>query len=177
MDESKLGADQLKEDTVDKKEHSKEQIKEEIKEFFPMVYRLAMAQTKNKTYADDVVQEVFLRYIKSNSKLNDMEHKKAWLIRVTINCSKSMFSTAWFQKTVPLNEDVVFDTKEQSEVYYAVLELPQKYRAVIHLHYYEDMTIAEISNILNISEPAIKSRLFRGREKLKEILKGGYEVD
>ncbi len=152
-------------------------LKSEIEEFFPMVYRLALAQTKNRSYADDIVQEVFIRYIKSSAKLKDSEHKKAWLIRVTINCAKSMFSTAWFQKTVPLEEDVVFDTKEKSDVYYAVLELPQKYRAVIHLYYYEDMSVTEIADTLKISEGTVKTRLFRARKSLKEILKGGYEID
>ncbi len=165
------------EPNLDEQSSESSRLKSEIEGFFPMVYRLALAQTKNKSYADDIVQEVFIRYIRSSAKLKDMEHKKAWLIRVTINCAKSMFSTAWFQKTVPLEEDIVFDTKEKSDVYYAVLELPQKYRAVIHLHYYEDMSVAEIAKTLDISEGTVKTRLFRAREKLKEILKGGYEID
>lgn len=146
-----------------------------IKRYFDMVYKLALSQTKNKTAADDVVQEVFLRYIEHEGDFKDTEHIKAWLIRVTINCSKSTFLSSWYRKTEPLTEDLVFTEPEKSEVYYSVLELDLKYRAVIHLYYYEDMSVEEISKALNIKTGTVKSRLYRGREMLKKKLKGGYD--
>lgn len=144
-----------------------------IETYFNMVYKLALSQTKNKSSADDVTQEVFLRYLKNTKPFASEEHRKAWLIRVTLNCSKNVFSNAWFQKTVPLSEELVFEEKETGEVYYAVLELPVKYRSVIHLFYYEDLSIDEISNILNRPQSTVKSQLFRGRELLRTKLKGG----
>ena len=145
-----------------------------VEKYFNMVYKLALNQTKDKNHADDVTQEVFLRYIKTDYHFESEEHIKAWLLRVTINCSHNVFNSSWFKKTTPITEDIVFENEEKGEIYYATLELPQKYRTVIHLFYYEDLSIAEISRYLNINEATVKSQLHRGREKLKEKLKGGY---
>ena len=83
--------------------------------------------------------------------------------------------SAWNRKTVPLTEEIVFDTPEKSEVYFAVQNLPSKYRAVIHLFYYEDMNVKEISDALGLKQSTVKSRLFRAREMLRQTLKGGYD--
>lgn len=150
-----------------------------VEKYFDMIYRLAFSQTKNREHTDDVVQEVFLRFIKSDKSFESDEHIKAWLVRVTLNCSHSVFSSSWYKKTVPLAEnenELIFDSAEKSDVYYAVAELPQKYRAVIHLFYYEDMSIEEISKYLKINPSTIKSQLSRGRKLLREKLKGGYEI-
>ncbi len=145
---------------------------EMTEKYFDTVYRLALSQTKSRQHADDVLQEVFLRYIKTDKEFESEEHIKAWLIRVTINCSKNVFSDLWFKRTVPLSEEITFETDRESDVYHAVAELPQKYRAVIHLFYYEDMPIAQISRCLGIKETTVKSQLHRGREMLKNLLKG-----
>jgi len=147
--------------------------------YFNTVYRLALSQTKEKAYADDVTQDVFLRFFKTDKDFQNEEHIKAWLLRVTINCSKDIFLNSWFKKTAPLDEikdEVIFDSKEKSDIYYAVLELPQKYKAAIHLFYYEDYSVSEIAKILDTKESTVKSQLHRGREMLKEkLLKGGTE--
>lgn len=145
--------------------------------YFDTVYRLALARTKEQSLADDVCQEVFLRYIKSDKQFESEEHVKAWLIRVAINCSKSVFMSSWFKKTVPLTEDIVFDTPEKSDLSYAIKKLPAKYATVIHLFYYEDMSIADISALLKMKESTVKSHLFRGRSLLKEILGGRYDYE
>ena len=144
-----------------------------VEKYFNMVYKLALNQTKDRHHADDVTQEVFLRYIKKDYNFESEEHIKAWLFRVTINCSHNVFNSSWFKKTTPITEDIAFENEEMGDVYYATLELPQKYRTVIHLFYYEDFSVAEISRYLNINEATVKSQLHRGREKLKEKLKGG----
>lgn len=152
------------------------EIKQElISEYFDTVYRLAYSQTKDKSHAEDVTQDVFLRFIKNEKPFESKEHIKAWLIRVTVNCSKSVFTSSWYKKTVPLTEDIPFETKEQSELYSAVSELPAKYRTVIHLFYYEDLSVAQIAEYLKTNESTVKSQLHRGRELLKSKLKGGYD--
>lgn len=151
---------------------SKEDI---VEKYFNMVSKLALSQTKSRTSADDVVQEVFLRYIRGDTVFESEEHIKAWLIRVTINCSKNTFSNSWFKKTVPLTEEIAFCSKEKSDVYYATLALPQKYRTVIHLFYYEELSVAQIAKYLKTKESTVKSQLHRGREMLREKLKGGFE--
>ena len=155
-------------------QENKPEVSRTIEKYFSMVYKLALSQTKSTVNAEDVTQEVFLRYIQNQDKLQSEEHAKAWLIRVTVNCSKSLFLSSWFKRTVPLEEDIPFDTPEKGEVYYAVLELPQKYRTVIHLFYYEDMSVREIAESLGEKETTVKSQLHRGREMLKKLLKGGY---
>lgn len=146
--------------------------------YFNTVYRLALSQTKDPSHADDVTQEVFLKFFKTDKAFESEEHIKAWLIRVTINCSKDIFLNSWFKKTEPLSEskdEPTFDIEEKSDIYYAVLDLPQKYKAVIHLFYYEDYSVSEIAKILGSKETTVKSQLHRGREMLKEKLKGGAE--
>lgn len=146
------------------------------KKYFSMIFKLAFSQTKDKNHAEDVCQEVFLKFLSSEKNFENEEHAKAWLIRVTINTSKSVFTSSWFKKTVPLSEDIVFETEEESDVFYAVMALPPKYRAVIHLFYYEDMSVAEIAKYLSINENTVKSQLRRAREMLKDTLKGGFEI-
>jgi len=150
--------------------------KEAVEKYFNMVYKLALSQTKSIHNAEDVVQNVFLKFLQCKKTFNDREHEKAWLIRVTLNESKSFFTSSWFKKTVPLEEnEITFENEEKSDVYYATLRLTPKYRAVIHLFYYEDMQVKEIADALGERESAIKTRLFRGREMLRQYLKGGYE--
>ena len=144
---------------------------EAFKKYSDMVYRLAFARVKNKYDADDILQEVFLRFIKCKDKVNNDEHVKALLIRITINCSKSMLSSSWFKRTEPLIEhlsvsDPSFDTLD------AVLRLPQKYRTVIHLHYYMGYSVDEIATILKSKPSTVKSQLHRARKMLKIDLEG-----
>ncbi len=145
--------------------------------YFNTVYRLALSQTQDSQRADDVLQEVFLRYIKTNKVFESEEHIKAWLIRVTLNCSKSSFTNSWNKKTVALTEDIVFEMPEEEEIYTVVAKLPQKYRTVIHLFYYEDLSVKEISGYLKIKESTVKSQLHRAREMLKQMLNGRYEIE
>lgn len=145
-----------------------------IEKYFDMVYKLALAETREVHYAEDVAGDVFLKFMQSEKPFESEEHIKAWLLRVTINASKSVFSSSWFKKTVPLEEtlEAAQIPEEESEVYLAVMKLPLKYRTVIHLFYYEEMSVLEISETLNINESTVKSQLSRGRGLLKEALKG-----
>lgn len=136
-----------------------------------MVLRLAIARTGDKHHADDVVQEVFYRFFKKDREFHSEEHLKAWLIKVTVNCSKNVFLDAFFKNTSELTEDIVFNDPEDSGVYFAVMSLPAKYRTVIHLFYYEDMPVKDIAKLLNTKETTVKSQLHRAREMLKEKLK------
>lgn len=150
------------------------EIMEVIDKYKDVIYKLALLRTKNEADAEDVLQEVFCKYFQNNMDFKSEEHKKAWLIKVTINCSKKLFRSAWYRKTVQLDDSIEY-TDEEKEVYYSVLELPLKYRTVIHLHYYEDMSIADISKALNIKESTIKSQLHRAKNLLRINLEGEYE--
>ena len=144
---------------------------EAFKKHSDMVYRLAVARVKNKYDADDILQEVFLRFIKVKDKVENDEHLKALLIRITINCSKSMLSSSWFKRTESLSESFgVLD--EYSDTLDAVLRLPKKYRTVIHLHYYMGYSVDEIAKILKTKPSTAKSQLHRARKQLKTELEG-----
>lgn len=153
---------------------------EVIERYADMVYRLALLHVNNASDADDVFQEVFIRLVKHIQKLQNWEHIKAWLIRVTINCSNTQFERAAFKKNVPLEEvmESGFDEEgfEEAEgdgpVVAAVKKLPVKYRSVVHLFYYEELSIAEIAAYTQQKETTVKSQLFRAREMLKEMLEG-----
>lgn len=144
-------------------------------QYADLIYRLAFSQTQNKNDADDVFQEVFLRYMKRAKPFESGEHEKAWLIRVTINCSKKLWSSAWFRHTVGLDENMVFEMPEENEIYRVLLQLPQKYRTVIHLFYYEDMPVAQMAGILGMKESAVRTRLTRARNLLRTKLKGDFD--
>ncbi|MEQ8200551.1 MAG: sigma-70 family RNA polymerase sigma factor [Syntrophomonadaceae bacterium] len=149
-------------------------IDEVINKYSELVYRLAYARVNSKSDADDIFQEVFIRYVRKNPEFASEEHRKAWLIKVTINCSKKLWSSAWFRKTTPLEDGVAFEMQETSDLHNTMAGLPIKYRTVIHLFYYEDLSIEEISNILSIKPSTIRTQLTRARAMLKDVLKGEF---
>ncbi len=136
-----------------------------------MVYRLAFARLKNKSDADDILQEVFLRYLKSGPA-KTQEHEKALLIRITINCTKSLFKSLSIKKYEELHDNIFTMENDSFETVEAVLGLPIKYRTVIHLYYYCGYSTEEISRILKVKNSTVKSQLHRARLMLKEHLKG-----
>ena len=146
-----------------------------IKTYSDMVYRLAFARTGTKEDADEVYQEVFLRLLKKRPVFESQEHCKAWLLRVTINCSNTLLASLWKKRTVVLEEDLPFQEKESLELYEELSRLPQKYRDVIHLFYYEELSVADIAKILHRKESTVRTQLTRARTMLKEILEEEYE--
>ncbi len=149
-----------------------ELILEVLQKYSDTIYRLAFSRTKSVYDAEDIMQNVFMRFMKCNINFESDEHIKAWLIRVTINLSKNLLTSAWFKRTTVLEDNIITTIKEESEVYKYVLDLPTKYRTVIHLFYYEDMTTANISEVLNVKESTVRSQLHRARNMLKEIIEG-----
>ena len=137
-----------------------------------MVYRLALARTASVPDAEDVFQEVFLRFFRHEDELDTDEHRKAWLIRCTVNRCKSLLASPWRRRTVPLETAAEVGVEDDyREVYSAVLSLPAKYRAAIHLHYFEGLSVAEMAQALGVPEGTVKSQLSRGRALLRDLLK------
>lgn len=145
-----------------------------VRKYADMVYRLARVNCKNETAAEDVFQEVFLKLLRYKESIKSEEHLKAWLITVTLNQCKSMFTAAWNKRKVSIDEIVepaIEDQKEDySELYDAVRALPQKYRETIHLFYFEQLSIQEIAGILKRREGTVKTQLSRARQMLSEKL-------
>lgn len=155
-----------------KNEMSCDCIESVIRRYSKTVYRLAFARVGNKYDAEEVFQEVFLRYVRKNPKFNDEEHRKAWLIKVTVNCSKTLMSSMWYNKTQELDETLAIEDETSVTLYYELQKLPAKYREVIHLFYYEDMTVEQISNALGRKHSTVRTQLTRARAMLKDFMKG-----
>lgn len=151
---------------------TQEQRTQVVERWGDMVWRLALARTASVPDAEDVFQEVFLRYFRHEEKFHNDEYRKAWLIRCTVNRAKSVFASPWRRRTVPLEtaEEVGVED-DYREVYSAVLSLPAKYRAAIHLHYFEGLSVAEMATALDVPEGTVKSQLSRGRALLRDMLK------
>lgn len=160
---------------------------EYVKRYTDTVLRIAVNYCREIADAEDMVQEVFLKLYETEMEFTDEEHMKRWLIRVTINSCKNHISSAWrrrVQMTVPWDMEQVVDKKamsvsemdtNESNLYMAVISLPEKYRSVVHLYYYEDYSVREIAQILQKKETTIQTRLMRARKMLKMQLKGAWE--
>lgn len=158
-----------------------EQVSEMINRNSDMVYRLAFSMVKSVQDAEDVHQEVFIRYIRTNPLFESREHERAWFIRVTTNLCKNLWKSAWRQKMVSMdsleetqdgNAYVQQSLNEDEELLVeTVKRLPFKYRMVVHLFYYEEMSLEEIAQALNLKSSNVRTRLTRARKMLREWLK------
>ena len=135
--------------------------------FQPAVFRLAYSYVKNCADAEDITQEVFLRLYNSSESFSADENAKAWLICVT---AKNHLTSAWIKRKITLTEDIPLKSEKDYELLDILNSLNVNYRTVIYLHYYEGYSVAEISEMLKISESNVKARLKRGRDKLRSIL-------
>ena len=135
------------------------------------VYRLAVNYTHNPQEAEDVCQTVFLRLVEQGELTPGKE--KAWLMQVTANECRSLLRSGWWKRTAPLDDTVPAPQTQADETIQAVMALPPKYRVVIYLRYYENYTTTEIAQLLKISQSTVTTRLSRGRERLKILLKEG----
>ena len=152
-------------------------MEEVIRKYSDMVYRIALTRCRVVENAEDIFQEVFLKFSEKNPKFDSEEHEKAWFIRVTINLTKNLKHSAWSQRTVTLDENMIFEKKEEQDIFSSVCQLPQNYRTVVYLLYYEGYKVKEISELMKKSEGTIKSWLFRAREILREKIEGGFGDD
>lgn len=151
-------------------------LRQAVEAYGDMVYRLALAQTHSSHDADDVFQEVFLRYLRSAPAFREEEHRKAWLLRVTVNCCKKLHRSFWRRNTVALSEAIPARNPEEGELLELLKGLPEKYRAVLHLYYYEGYATEEIAAILGRSPGTVRSQLSRGRALLRDAWKGAEEL-
>lgn len=148
-----------------------------IDRYADMVYRLALTQMKNRTDADDLFQEVFVRLVSHIQELESWEHVKAWLIRVTINCAKKHYGQYWNKNVDYMDEPErlsdqteSYEIPEEHPVRAAVRKLPPKYRLIVHLYYYEELSVAEIAGLTKQRESTVKSQMHRAREMLRNLI-------
>lgn len=137
------------------------------------VFRLAFCRTKNKTEAEDIYQEVFLKLLRDTTAFEGEQHLKAWLLRVTANLCKDLFKSGWFRKKTPIDEVIERGAEQQydAEIWTAVCALPSKERMIFHLFYEEGYKTEEIADMLALNHATVRTRLRRARERLKLELK------
>lgn len=157
---------------------SEQEANRAIEQYGDMVRRLCMMHLKNDADTEDIFQNVFLKYVLSSVEFESEEHEKAWLIRVTINACKDLLKSFFRSRTTSL--DILMEQPaellpDHREVLEAVLSLPQKYRDVVYLYYYEEYTAPEISKILGKNVNTVYTLLTRSKQMLREKLGGdGY---
>ena len=135
---------------------------------------------QNAQDAEDVIQDTFIQYHTTKKEFDNEQHIRAWLIRVAINKAKNVTRTFWRRNKISIEdymETLTFETPESADLFETVMQLPEKYRIVIHLYYYEDYAVSEIADILKLSESNVKTRLSRGRAMLRKELEGEWVDD
>ena len=175
-----------------------EALQQKINNYSSLLYRIAFLQLKNNQDAEDVVQETFYRLVKNRKEFETPEHEKAWLIKVTLNGCRKVWRSAWYRHTdivragelpeggLPAGrqgetdgamEAGILEKERNREIMEAVLKLPRRYREVIHLFYFQQMSVKEIGAATGRKESTITSQLTRGRELLKKNLKEEYRYE
>lgn len=154
---------------------SQQEVSKAIELYSNSIRRICMIYLKNHADTEDIFQTVFLKYALDETVFENSEHEKAWLLRVTINSCKDLCKSFFRSRTVSL--DTLIDqpaslSSETNEVLEAVLSLPQKYKNVIYLHYYEGYTAPQISEILGKKVNTVYTLLTRARNMLKDKLGG-----
>lgn len=156
---------------------TEDELRAAIEQYSNMIRKICFLYMKQESDIDDIFQNVFLKYMKNNVKFENLEHEKAWFIRVTMNACKD-FLGSWFHKKVDLTESFQqFRIKENTPDYdmiQSIMKLDEKYRDVIYLYYYEGYSMRDIAHILHKSENTIYTWHSRAKKLLKKELGGDY---
>lgn len=147
---------------------------ESLEELFALygddVFRLALSYLGNVSDAEDVCQNVFIK-LAEQALPPDKGKEKHWLLKCTANACKNILRSVWRKNREELSEELPALEEREREVRNAVMSLPPKYRAAVHLFYFEGYSQGEIADILHISVTAVQTRMCRAREMLKKELK------
>ncbi len=140
---------------------------------YKRIYLIALSYLNNHYDAEDIMQNVFMKLLKTNKIFNSDEHIDKWLTVTCVHKCKDFFRSPFRKSTVTLeelNEIYTFDSSKKADILNSILSLPPKERTVVHLFYYEDLSVEEIAKITKSNASTVKTRLHRGRKKLKSIL-------
>ena len=149
-----------------------ERFTELAKQHMDTVFRVALSFMKSRADADDVTQTVLLKLYRYEGTFESDAHIRNWLIRVTVNVCRSALRSPW-RRTEDIEDyknSLAMPSQNHSDLFDAVMSLPAKYRTVIYLFYYEEYSTRELAHILSVPEATVRTRLMRGREKLRNML-------
>ena len=148
-------------------------LEEVVRKYRNSRYAAALSASQLPADAEDAVQEALITYYTDSREFKDESQLKYWLIRITVNKAHDLrrrFRGKWDVSWEEYIQSVDFESPKQRSLVTEVLQLPEKYRTVIHLYYYEGYSTAEIAKILNITGSSVRMRLARGRRMLKDVL-------
>ncbi len=157
--------------------------------FKDKIYRHCFRMVGNGHEAEDLAQETFLRAYRNISKYNNEYKFSTWIFRIATNLcidrlrkkkpdyyldaevpgtdGANMYSQLSTEE--PLPEEVITENEQWNELQAEIMKLPEKYRTAILLKYVEDLSLEEISQVMDIPVPTVKTRIHRGREALKKV--------
>ena len=143
-----------------------------VNTYADMILRISYQYLKQTYDAEDICQTVFLNYITGNLRFESREHEKAWIIRTTINACKDHVKSAWFKRTVALEDAAQIPAPAVPDTWLldAMKGLPEKYRLSLYLYYYEEYSAREIADVMGVSESVVAQYLSRGRRKLRNLI-------
>lgn len=152
-----------------------------MRRFGDRVLRLAYYYVRDRYLAEDIAQEVFCRVYRSLDRFREESSYYTWIYRITVNLCRDYLSSAWFKRRVPWENtrnfiqscdtaNRLFRKVEEGDLFQKVMDLPTKYRMVLVLYYFEEMSTREIARVLNVRESTVRTRLCRARERLKGLL-------
>ena len=159
---------------------SEEEANRAIELYADTVKRICMVHLKNRADTEDIFQTVFLKYVLSSQVFESPEHEKAWIIKVTVNACRDLLKSFFRTRTVPLDqlpERAKGQKEDYSELLEAVLSLPEKYKDVVYLYYYEGYKAEEIGRLLGKKVNTVYTLLTRARHLLKEKLEGVMDIE
>ena len=146
-----------------------EQAEAVFRRYADMIYRIALHDLKDPADAEDILQEVCL-VLMTKRVPDDEEHLKRWLIRVTINKCRDLSRSFWRRNRESIDDYEHLEADKPPEIIEELRQLPENYRNIIYLYYYEEYTVSEIADILKMNVNTVKSGLRRARERLKSYL-------
>lgn len=170
-----------------------DELQQKIDGYGNMLFKLCFVQLQNVQDAEDVVQDVFYQYIRRSEPFESDEHERAWLFKVAMNGCRKVWRSAWrrhqsggeWQEEAEKSASGVFDgagpeecsleREKRQQLLAAVMALPMKYREVIHLYYYQELSVKTIAEITGRGQSTVTSQLTRGRSLLRKSLREEYD--
>lgn len=143
-----------------------------------MLYRLALANVQNTYDAEDIVHDVFIKYYERGTVFADEEHREGWLVKVTVNACRDFLRKRSYRNHEDIDNihHLKSEEHEQTDIMHILSRVPERYRAVLVLHYLEDYSVSQVSKMLGLSQSAVKMRLSRGRDIFRKISEGEESV-
>lgn len=158
-----------------------------MREYGTRVLRLVTFLVKDHSLAEDITQDVFVKVYRNLARFREQSSIHTWIYRIAVNECKAHLRSWAFRHILPhswikggadrATEHIVLEQAERDHLVQQVLQLPPMYRQVIALHYYADLSIAEVACVLSVSEGTVRTRLYRARQQLKQRLGGGDESE